>query len=307
MRRVVFLILFLITGCEDYLNNPYLPIPAKYRKKGEVKPKTAHEKLEKSFYTGDDFTKNLNLYMDGPTSNYALSATESSSSTCGMTWHDETSFEVAEVNEATWSDQTSFESVEEQMNGFPLTISDKVTGSIKGEPQVQWDECKGIKSNYDDGSQNANCKKRTISKEYISFFDKNFSKCVQQASSDFSENNAMLESIKFSHAGIAGDQRHTNRSYHSVNRAMDIKTISFVKNGETKTMKVSDQKKSPTKEFFESFRKCWNDKIVEYKSNCPGSSNKGSIGHENKNHQHHLHLSLPYCPRTKNGSKYYVK
>ena len=294
MRRVAFLILFLFltTGCEEYLNKQHLPIPAKYKKKAKARPKTAHEKLERAFYTGDDFTQHLNSYMDGPTSDFVLNAPNSPSSTCGMTFYDE----------------ATPEGVEEQMNGFPLSISDTVSGSIKGEPQVKWDECKGIKANYDDGSQSTTCKTRTISKEYIGFFDKNFAKCVQQAAMTFKGGSPEeVESIKFSHAGIAGDQRHTNRSYHSVNRAMDIKTISFVQDGETKTVKVSDQKKSPAKEFFISFRKCWNDQIIDYKSNCPGRSNKGSIGHEDKNHQHHLHLSLPYCPRTKNGSRYYVK
>ena len=302
MRRVLLLFLLLITGCEDYINNPYLPIPEKYRKKSKVKAKTRHQKLEKSFYTGSDFTKELNLYMDGPTSNFALSAPESSSSTCGMTWADDDVIYEVEVEAAVETN------TREQMNGFPLSISDEVSGSIKGEPQVKWDECKGIKANYDDGKQNTTCKKRTISKEFINFFDDNFAKCVKKASTTFKgENPEEIQSIKFSHAGIAGDQRHTNRSYHSVNRAMDIKTISFVQDGKTKTMKVSDQKKSPAKEFFVSFRKCWNDQIINNKSNCPGRSNKGSIGHEDKNHQHHLHLSLPYCPRTKNGSRYYSK
>ncbi len=291
MRKVGILFILIIAGCKDYTNSPYMPIPKDYT------PRTPHQKLTKSIYTGESFTgdgfsKDLNTFMEGPTSNFVLSANNSPSSGCGLPH-----YEDREVDSDT-----------EQMNGFPLSISDKTSGSIKGEPQVMWDECKGIRSNYDDGDQKATCKKRKVSKEYINFFDDNFAKCVQVAAKGFKAGGeGDVEKIQFSHAGIAGDPRHSNRSYHSVNRAMDIRTISFIQDGKTVSLKVSDQKKSPSKEFFEQFRKCWSDQIVAYKNNCPGSSNKGSIGHEDKDHQHHLHLSLPYCPRTKNGSTYYYK
>lgn len=291
MRKSFLIVFILITGCEDYMNNPYIPFTKKY------KAKTRHEKLSKTIFYGDgDFSSSLNSYMSGPTAEMVLAGVDSPAANC------------------VYSDYNNIDGEgdgeEDQMNGFPLSISDKTSGSIKGEPQVIWDECKGIKSNYDDGAQSATCKKRKVSKEFINFFDDNFAKCVQLAADGFNGEDSEdqeVESIKFSHAGISGDPRHSNKSYHSVNRAMDIRTISFKKNGKTVTLKVSDQKKSPAKEFFKKFRKCWSDQIVNYKSNCPGKAPKGSIGHEHRNHQHHLHLSLPYCPRTFKGNSYYHK
>lgn len=302
MKKSLFLFILFLASCKNDTNSKLITYPDNY------KPKSKYEELTKSLYTGDDdFAKSLNTYMSGPTSQISLSRPDSPSSNCGSGLYNEIDFEE-DNEEVTFNDFVDVISKEEQMNGFPLSIGDKSAGTIKGEQQVIWDECKGIKSNYDDGAQSATCKKRKVSKEFINFFDKNFASCVQSAVKGYKKgNNQEIDAIKFSHAGITGDPRHSNRSYHSVNRAIDIRTISYIQDGKKVTLKVSDQKKSPTKEFFVQFRKCWNDKIVETSKQCPGSSNKGSIGHEHKNHQHHLHLSLPYCPRVKNGSKYFVK
>ncbi|WP_372655738.1 hypothetical protein [Halobacteriovorax sp.] len=302
MKKSLFIFILILSSCKNQTDSKFIPFSKKY------KPKTQHEELVKSIYTGDDdFSKSLNTFMSGPTSQIALSRPDSPSSNCGYGLYDEIDFDENN-DEVTFEDFVDVIHEKEQMNGFPLSIDNSGAGSIKGEQQVIWDECKGIKSNYDDGAQSSTCKKRKVSKEFINFFDKNFSTCVQQAVKGYKKgNNQAVDAIKFSHAGIAGDPRHSNRSYHSVNRAIDIRQISYIQGGKKVTLKVSDQKKSPAKEFFEKFRKCWHDKIVETSSKCPGSSNKGSIGHEHKNHQHHLHLSLPYCPRVKNGSKYFLK
>ncbi|WP_417334852.1 hypothetical protein [Halobacteriovorax marinus] len=286
MRKIVILVTLLIAGCKDYQSNPYVPMSRDY------KPRNAHEDLSQQLYYGDaDFSSSLNSFMSGPTS--------------------QTFFTRADVQSSNCSDVYDFSNVggsDEAMNGFPLTMADDNAGSIKGEPQILWDECQGIESNYDDGAQSSSCKRRKMSKEFFGFFDKSFGKCVQAAAKGFGQSgDAEVEAIKFSHAGISGDTRHSNRSYHSVNRAIDIRTIAFKQGDKVVRLKVSDQKKSPSKEFFEQFRKCWHEQIVSYKSNCPGNEPKGSIGHEDHNHQHHLHLSLPYCPRTFKGSRYYVK
>ncbi|GEM_PF-3167274 len=305
MKKCVLIFIFILSSCKNNTNSQLMPFPKDH------KPiLTQHQELIKDLYTGDDdFSKSLNTYMSGPTSQIALSRPDSPSSNCNLAIYNEINTMNEEVHEdVDFQDFLELAPKNERMNGFPLTIDYSGAGSIKGEEQVIWDECKGIKSNYDDGAQSSTCKKRKVSKEFITFFDKNFASCVQTAVKGYKEgNNQAIDEIKFSHAGIAGDPRHSNRSYHSVNRAMDIRSISYVQDGKKVTLKVSDQKKSPTKEFFEKFRKCWSEKIIETSNKCPGSSNKGSIGHEHKNHQHHLHLSLPYCPRYHNGSKYFLK
>lgn len=265
MRKVFLLSIFIFIACEQQQGQAPRPVSPSY----DNFRKTLTGK-NKGGFNGIKIVQNLNRLLKGPTVD-----------ACDLSF--EGSYNPNDISE------------DEEFSGFPLTIANDDGGSIKGEKQIVWDECKGIKSNYDNGEVRAGCTKRRLSKEYFDFFNENFGTCVQVAAMGF-ESNADVEKISFSHNGISGDPRHSNRSYHSVNRAIDIKQIKITQNGETKILKVTDQKKSPTKEFFEAFRGCWHNKIKNYKPDCPGSSHKGSIGHEDDDHQHHLHLSLPYCP-----------
>lgn len=181
---------------------------------------------------------------------------------------------------------------------FSLQYSQNPNGSIKGEPQVMWDECNSdIRSNYVTHKGPTSCNQWQISKEFVSFFDKNFDACAQKAYGALvGRDQVKPDRLGIGHVGIAGDSSHTNRSYHSVNRAIDISYVDFTIDGEKKRFDVSKQGSGQEKKFFDSFRACWDSAIRSHRSNCPGRTPKGSIGHEDHNHKHHLHLSLPYCP-----------
>ena len=271
---LIVLALLLFSGCE---NPPGAPGP-KRSNKGPLS--NAYNKMVNTFSslgrTGKEYTNDLNDVMYGPNG--------------------------APNDNCVGEDYGKVTVV-----GFPLSVATGPAGSIKGEAQVLWDECGGeIKSSYIENGKLTGCKKRKVSKEYIEFFEENFNKCAQDSFVEFEglSTTEGLSNLKFGHKGIAGDTRHSNRSYHSVNRAIDIAHIDITYNGEPRRFKVSNQNKDPEKKFFDAFRACWDAQIVKNKSGCPGNDPKGSIGHEDKDHKHHMHLSLPYCP-SKSG--FYIK
>lgn len=184
------------------------------------------------------------------------------------------------------------------VDAYPLSYDNTASSSIKGEPQVMWNECNPeLKSNYVDERGPAQCARRKVSKEFIEFFDVNFNACVQKAySAQIGGSDLDFSNLSFMHKGITGDSRHSNRSLHSVNRAIDFAQVKFTANGRVVEYNARNQRRSPDKEFFDNFRACWSDKINEHKRNCPGGNMKGSIGAEDSDHTQHVHLSLPYCP-----------
>lgn len=175
--------------------------------------------------------------------------------------------------------------------------------SIKGEEQVYWNECEGtMKSNYAErknGKLNhyACTKRRKVSKEYFNFFEQKFPVCVTEAFASIQTNgeSKKIDKISFTHEGVAGDSSHSNRSFHSVNRAMDVALFKVTSGKKTYVIDVKKGKDGLEKIFLNKFRKCWNDSIISYNPKCSNTGNNGTIGHEDKHHQNHMHVSLPYC------------
>jgi hypothetical protein len=93
-----------------------------------------------------------------------------------------------------------------------------------------------------------------------------------------------------------GDHRHQaeGRSLHNVGLAMDVRAIEV--NGRTYVYENSD---SETRKFFDKMRQCWGAAVESERPNCLASRKdhmpQGTIGKENADHQHHLHLSFPFC------------
>ena len=95
------------------------------------------------------------------------------------------------------------------------------------------------------------------------------------------------------HVGISGDRRHTSTSWHSHLLAIDVKGVLLDSN----YYGFSDKQQ---KSVFKKLRSCWAASITNYSrnmgKNCQVSTDafpSGTIGEEDSNHRHHLHLSLP--------------
>lgn len=194
---------------------------------------------------------------------------------------------------------------------FKLGRKAGTTKKIKGEEQVLWNECAGtMTANYGENSRGKlthyKCsKKRKMSKKFFDFFESNFSSCTKQAFLKVKGQKAFngIEKISFTHEGVAGDTRHSNKSLHSINRAIDIALINVSSGGKNYSFDVKKQKGGLEKKFFDEFRSCWHRAVTELQGNCTGTSTPvGTIGHEDGHHHNHIHVSLPRC-----GGGFYSK
>lgn len=170
--------------------------------------------------------------------------------------------------------------------------------------QTTWRECDDfITGNY----FGANCtNNRAMSVILKDFLDEHSHKCVNEALA--AQGGGQVADLHIVHAGILGDPRHSPRSMHAENRAIDIKSMEVqLTSGQVKNFIYEGKASRP---FYTAFRKCWG-KVVHDFNGCPyyksDASLTGTIGWENKNHQHHMHTSVPYCINGAYGPFYYQK
>jgi len=129
-----------------------------------------------------------------------------------------------------------------------------------------------------------------------------------------------IQHLHINHDGIFGDDRHQNKpiaSYHNVYRALDLNAIMITRQDGTKMefnyekgaaaiilaeergIELTEEEKKEFN-FWKKFRTCWTQQIQLYfKEHAPDSNcrtQSGTVGWENEDHKHHLHLSLPFCP-----------
>lgn len=134
---------------------------------------------------------------------------------------------------------------------------------------------------------------------------KNLLKTALPSCLESSLNEAGFKGAKLSnlvHAGVLADQNHKSYSSHADGKAIDLKEISFItKTGENKVFKFSQaaSEKSPANNsFYEEFRRCWDEKLVELKG-CKRPRQPGYFGSSGfrdsdiSKHKHHLHIELP--------------
>ncbi len=171
----------------------------------------------------------------------------------------------------------------------------------KSFPRTNWNECsdRRVTGNY----LSYRCtRQRNISQILFTFMKKNFETCVDKAAKS---NNWRMKDFHIIHKGIFGDARHSPRSLHSPGRAIDIAEIIVSTYGGNKKMNF---RKYGNGEFFTAFRKCWGRAIIS-QNNCPAYRGQvqltGSIGKEDRNHQKHLHVSVPYCVKGKHAGNYF--
>lgn len=170
--------------------------------------------------------------------------------------------------------------------------------------QTKWYECSDpITGNF----TNYSCTdRRGIAVILKRFMDDYLPQCVQSALDRVG--GGELEQLHIIHDGILGDRRHSPRSLHAENRAIDIRSfrVTTYENG-TRSYDFVDSKNNA---FYQEFRSCWGQSVHE-NNGCPKYAGSflrtGSIGKEDRNHQYHLHTSVPYCYRGDYGGYYYKR
>ncbi len=165
--------------------------------------------------------------------------------------------------------------------------------SLKGIfQQTKWLECSDdITGNYSGfGCTN----RRGISAILEEFKNRNFYVCVNQALAKVGKPQAV--DLHVTHDGIQGDANHSPRSLHAEARAVDVDSF-VVTYGSGQSERISF-KYASNNAFYNEFRSCWG-RAVHEQNGCPLISGRydltGSIGKEDRNHQNHVHVSVPYC------------
>lgn len=170
--------------------------------------------------------------------------------------------------------------------------------------QTSWGECsEAISGNFSGYKCSEN---RAISVILKNFIGQGIYTCINKGLA--ATGGGTVADLHIVHNGITGDARHSPRSLHAENRAIDIKTLQVkLHDGRTKDLVYEG---TTHRTFYTAFRKCWGE-IVNKKNGCPyvsqGVMYTGSIGWENANHRHHLHLSVPYCTGGRYNSAFYQR
>ena len=170
--------------------------------------------------------------------------------------------------------------------------------------QTVWNECADKPTGNYTGA--ACAKSRGMSVMLKTFIQSHMHKCIDQGLA--AQGGGKVSSYHIVHAGIFADPRHSPRSLHAENRAIDIKSLQLkLTNGTSRTLVYEG---TPNRAFYKAFRNCWGE-IVHTYNGCPYASGvvgyTGSIGWENKDHQHHMHTSIPYCVGSSYGDYYYQR
>lgn len=166
--------------------------------------------------------------------------------------------------------------------------------------QTTWKECVDIVTGNYSGYKCANTRK--ISQVLKTFMDTHMHKCVNAGLAV--QGGGTMGDYHIVHAGITGDPNHSPKSMHAENRAVDIKSMEVkLTNGQTKNFIFAG---SGSTAYYGAFRKCWAGLVRDF-NKCPNVNLAGSIGKENKDHQYHMHTSVPYCINGKYGAGYFQK
>lgn len=171
-------------------------------------------------------------------------------------------------------------------------------------PQTSWKECTDLITGNYYGYKCSNGRK--ISQILKKFMDTHIAKCVDRGLA--AQGGGKMDDLHIVHAGIFGDPRHSPRSMHAENRAIDIKSMEVkLTNGQVKKFVYAG---TTNRAFYQAFRQCWGE-VVKVNNNCPyykgTPSLTATIGWEDKNHRHHMHTSVPYCVGGQYAGFYYRK
>jgi len=173
---------------------------------------------------------------------------------------------------------------------------------IEGDGTVfdaKWNECEGTMTGNFTGY--ACSRNRFLSDEYAAYLSANILKCVNEGLARVGGGEATA--VHLVHNGTAGDAAHSPRSLHTAGRAVDVQVMNVTVNHRQLRSfgfgRASLDANSRERSFYLGFRGCWHRK--QEKRGCPrkeSSGGTGTIGWEDRRHQHHLHVSMPFCPNT---------
>lgn len=176
--------------------------------------------------------------------------------------------------------------------------------SLLSFPQTEWNECADkTTGNY---LEYACAKSRDVSVILDGYLQDRLLTCVDAAM--VKQGGGKAARLHLVHAGVTADVRHSPKSLHSYNRAIDIKAIKVdLKTGGTRDYTYS---KIGNRPFYTELRNCWG-KLLKATNGCPlyngNAQLTGSIGWENADHGRHMHLSVPYCLSGKYGAGLWVR
>lgn len=170
--------------------------------------------------------------------------------------------------------------------------------------QTTWGECSEAVTGNFNGFRCSDS--RVISVILKKFLNDNLYTCINKGLA--AQGGGQVEQLHIVHNGITGDANHSPRSLHAENRAIDIHSLNMkLFDGRALNLIYSATTNRP---FYTAFRKCWGD-VINRGNGCPLYSGQtlltGSIGWENANHRHHMHLSVPYCINGRYQPQYYQK
>lgn len=169
---------------------------------------------------------------------------------------------------------------------------------------TKWRECQDYVTGNYSGFRCSN--NRGISVILKNFMQDHFLKCTNQGLKGY--NGKTAADLHITHDGIQGDANHSSRSLHAAARAIDIDSMVITYSNGT-SERLSYGKKNH-RIFFENFRSCWGQ-VVRRHNNCPYYRNNprltGSIGHEDANHQRHVHISVPHCVGGQYSGRYFSR
>lgn len=167
------------------------------------------------------------------------------------------------------------------------------------------------KARWQDGnSHKLECELMPVSEVWLDTFLDALPICLQQGLEKIEwekpESIVVHSVMIYMHKG-----RGVRLSLHAPARAVDLSKLELVYKEENRELVVAEanKKNNPTdkeevtieRKFYEAFRQCWSDQLVE-KHGCNqwSSSYRGSVGWEDGAHQKHIHLSRPFCPKNSN-------
>lgn len=161
-----------------------------------------------------------------------------------------------------------------------------------------WKECEGNITGNFNGYACTN--KRGLADDYAAYLKVNLFDCINAGLSKIGGGTA--SKVHIVHNGTVADENHSRASLHAAGRAIDVKIMKVTTNTGVKELvfeKASTNPNGVERKYYMGFRSCWHDKQV--KRRCPlkqSSGGTGTIGWEDRRHQHHLHTSMPYCPNS---------
>jgi|GEM_PF-7123965 len=164
---------------------------------------------------------------------------------------------------------------------------------------VVWKECEGnITGNYN-GYACSN--RRGLADDYAAYLKTNLFDCINAGL--WKTGGGTASKVHIVHHGTVADENHSRASLHAAGRAIDVKSMRVTTDHGVKEFVFEKATKNPNgveRKYYLGFRACWHDK--QMKRRCPqkqSSGGTGTIGWEDKRHQHHLHTSMPFCPNNK--------